>query len=97
LIDDWKPAPADPGIEGEDDMETPFDRPQHNKAMDRDYAEKLCAVGQPSRMPIRARIEDRAQRLRDEAFRLDHLARELPHLSPEAEDAFFQMIARGNL
>lgn len=77
---------------------------KENPHMDPEYRQKVesqmkCAsVGQScTRMSIRARIEDRIQRLREEAFRLEHLAREMPHLSPEAEDAFLQMIARENL
>jgi hypothetical protein len=85
-------------------MDLRYGQTKSNPHLDPEYAAKLdeamkCASvnhASTGRMGIRARIEERAQRLRDEAFRLDHLARELPHLSPEAEDAFFQMIARGN-
>lgn len=94
MNDDWIPAPADPGIEGEE-MENKFMDPEYRAKVE---AQMKCGnAGQISRIPLRARIEDRIQRLRDEAFRLEHLARELPHFSPEAEDALMQMIAHGNL
>lgn len=57
---------------------------------------EMAQCGPAWRMSMRELLEAKAKRLREEAFGLEHLARELQNLSPEAGEAFY-LLASENL